>query len=170
MSYRELQFLVTSEVICQWFSRSYKWKSLANHITSDQKIVIHGNEYTILFLTHYSMSWTQHSAKKLSIVHFAIVAKEDFSELTLWCHHSWSVTSRECKVLALWRHIRRLFLHAQIWCKCDLHQWITTVNIDFSPPSIHSLACKTLFIWNWGWYRMTQETHDITTTKQSTME
>ena len=49
-------FLVTSEVICQWFSRvtkSRKWKSLANHLTSDQNIVIYGNECVILFLTRY---------------------------------------------------------------------------------------------------------------------
>ena len=32
-----------------------------------------------------------------------------FSDLVLWRHHSWSVTSRECRTLALWRHIRRLF-------------------------------------------------------------
>ena len=38
-----------------------------------------------------------------------------FSELTLWHHHSRSVTSCECE--ALWGHIRRLFLHAQIGAK-----------------------------------------------------
>ena len=41
-----------------------------------------------------------------------------FSNLTLWRHHGWSVTSREREALALWRHIRLLFLHAQIG---DLH-------------------------------------------------
>ena len=30
------------------------------------------------------------------------------------------------------------------WRKCNLHQWITTVNIDFSPPGIHGLACKKI--------------------------
>ena len=30
------------------------------------------------------------------------------------------------------------------WCKGDLHQWITAVNIDISPPGIHGLACKKL--------------------------
>ena len=36
--------------------------------------------------------------------------KAVFSDLALWRHYSWSMTSRECGVLALWRHIRRLFL------------------------------------------------------------
>ena len=40
-----------------------------------------------------------------------------FSDLALWRHHSWSVTSRERGVLALWRHIRRLFLHEEIGAK-----------------------------------------------------
>ena len=34
-----------------------------------------------------------------------------FSVLALWHHHGWSVMSQE---LALWRHIRRLFLHMQV--------------------------------------------------------
>ena len=37
-----------------------------------------------------------------------------FSALALWRHHNWYVTSRERELLALWRHIRRLFLQAQI--------------------------------------------------------
>ena len=49
-----------------WFAngfhewRSQEWKPLANHLTSDQKIVIHGNECIILFLTRY-ISWTHRS-------------------------------------------------------------------------------------------------------------
>ena len=50
------EFLVTSEVIWQW-------KSLANHLTSDQNIGIHGNECIILFLTRYFMSWAHSFAK-----------------------------------------------------------------------------------------------------------
>ena len=36
------------------------------------------------------------------------------------------------------------------WRKGDLHKWITTVNIDFSSPGIHGLACKkwSSFMWN----------------------
>ena len=40
-----------------------------------------------------------------------------FSDLALWHHQSWSVMSRECQVLALWRPIRRLFLYAQTSAK-----------------------------------------------------
>ena len=59
--------------------------------------------------------------------------KTVFSALALWCHHNWFVASRERGVLVFGRHIRRLSLHE--------HYWITTVNIDFSPPGIHGLAC-----------------------------
>ena len=41
--------------------RSHEWKSSANRITSDPKIVIHGNECIMLFLTRYVMSWTHNS-------------------------------------------------------------------------------------------------------------
>ena len=40
-----------------------------------------------------------------------------FTDLVFWRHHSQSVASRELGVLALWRHIRRLFLQAQIGAK-----------------------------------------------------
>ena len=55
--------------------------------------------------------------EQLSIAGFAIAAKDGLFSLALWCHHNWSVTSLERWVLALWRHIRRLFLHAQIGAK-----------------------------------------------------
>ena len=42
-----------------------------------------------------------------------------FFDLVLWRHHIWSVTSRECRTLALWRHIRQLFLHVQIGAKAN---------------------------------------------------
>ena len=88
--------------IHEW--RSHDWKSVANHLTSDQKIIIHGNEWFILFRTRNFLSWTHCST------HFAIVAKEGLFWLNI-------VTSREREALALWRHIRRLFLHTQIDAK-----------------------------------------------------
>ena len=54
-------FWVTSEAIYQ--RQSHSWKSLAKRIMSDPKIVIHGNECIILFLTCHFMSWTHYSAK-----------------------------------------------------------------------------------------------------------
>ena len=49
----------------------------------------------------------------------------------------------ESGVLALWRHIRRLFFVCANWRKSYLHYWITTVNVDFSSPSIQVLLCKS---------------------------
>ena len=61
--------------------RSHEWKSLANRITGDHKIVIHGNECIILFLTCYLMSWTLNSAKtQPSIADFAVVALNTHSQ------------------------------------------------------------------------------------------
>ena len=36
------------DAICQWFSHS--WKSLANRLTRDPKIVIYGNSCIILYI------------------------------------------------------------------------------------------------------------------------
>ena len=116
------EFWVTSEAICQWFSRvtseSHEWKLLANRITSDPKIVIHSNECIIIFLTRYFMSWTYNAPENY---HRSVISQLSprtvVSDLALWRHHSGSVTSREREILALWRHICRLFLHAQIGAK-----------------------------------------------------
>ena len=98
--------------------RSREWKSLANRFTSCPKIVIRGNECIILFLTHYLMSWnTQFCLNNYRALISPLSLRTVFSDLVLWRHHSWSVTSRECRTLALWRHIRRLFSHAQIGAK-----------------------------------------------------
>ena len=117
--------LVTREVICQRFSlvtswitifwsrvrwfgndfqewRSHEWKSLANHLTSDQNIIIHGNECIILFLAHYFMSWAHSFAKSIVDRSFRHCRQgRFFSALALWRHHNWSVMSREREILAL---------------------------------------------------------------------
>ena len=104
-------FGVMSEAICPWFC--HEWKSLANRVTSDPKVVIHGNECIILFLARYFISWTPNSATiNYPSLISALSLRTVFSDLVLWRHHSWFVTSRERRVLALWHHIRRLFLHA----------------------------------------------------------
>ena len=65
-------------------SWSHKWKSVANCITSDPKIIIHGNECIILFLTSYFMSWTQNSAKTITDRwDFAIVTKDGLFWLSI---------------------------------------------------------------------------------------
>ena len=55
--------------------------------------------------------WTYNSAKKQLLIAGIVIV---FSDLALRRHHSWSVMSRERGAVALWRHIRRLFLHAHI--------------------------------------------------------
>ena len=110
-------FIVTSGVICQWFSRVTKSrvKIIIKSPHEWPKNVIHGNECIILFLTRYFISWTHRSAANN---HRSLISRLSlrtvFSDLTLWRHHSWSVTSPEREALAFWRHIRRLFLQAQI--------------------------------------------------------
>ena len=98
--------------------RSHEWKSLPNRLTSDKQIVIHGNEWIILFLTRYFMSWTHKYAKNY---HRALISpllpRAAFSDRALWRHHNWSVTSCEREILVLWRHICLLSLHAQVGAK-----------------------------------------------------
>ena len=104
--------------------RSHSWKSLANRFTSNLQIVIHGNDCIISFLTRL-LCPERTIPPKTSIADFVIV----FSDVALWRHHSWSVTSRERGVLALWRRIRRLFLYAQIGAKAiftsEYQPWIS---------------------------------------------
>ena len=117
--------------------RSHEWKSLANRITSDPKIVIFVTRenywqiaslvtpkslFTVTNVLFYFLHaiwcpWTHNSPKQLSNANFAIATKDSLSDLLLWRHHSLSVTSSECRTLALWRHMCRLFLHAQIGAK-----------------------------------------------------
>ena len=125
-------FLVTSGVICQWFSRVTKSrvKIIGKSPHECPKIVIHSNKCIILFLTRYFMSWTHRSATNnhRSLI-LPLSLGTVFSDLTLWRHHSWSVTSRERDALALWRHIRWLFLHAQMGAKAiftsEYQPWIS---------------------------------------------
>ena len=101
----------------EWRSHEYchEWKSLANRITSDPKIDIHGNECIILFLTCYFTSWTHSFAKNNHrLLISPLLLSTVFSDLVLWRHHSWSVMSRE---VALWRLIHRLFVQVQIGAK-----------------------------------------------------
>ena len=110
--------------------RSHKWKSLANRLRSEPKIFIHGNKCFILFLTCYFMSWTYYSTKNYyrSLIS-PLSLWTVFSDLVLWRHHSWSLTSHERRVLALWCHVDRLLLHARIGAKAifmsEKQQWIS---------------------------------------------
>ena len=80
--------------------------------------------------------------KQSSIAYFAIAAKDGIFWINI-------VTSSQliCDVMrtrgtGIVTSYSSIVLARANWRKGDLHQWITTVNINFSPPSIHGLACK----------------------------
>ena len=90
------------------------------------------------------MSWTDHSAtnKHHSLI-LPLSLQMVFSELTLWCHHSWSVTSR--KHLASYSsivHARANCLHTMdmLWEK---FQWILPLSMKpISFQSKTSVVCS----------------------------
>ena len=100
--------------------------------------------YSFIFYTLFYILNTQFIQKQLPIADFAIVAEDGLSWLSivtspqLICDVPWMcvtgiVTSYSSFVLA-----------RANWRKGDLHQWLTTVNIDYSTPGIHGLAYKKL--------------------------
>ena len=112
------------------------------------KIVNHGKECIILFLTRYFMSSTHHSATNKHHVLISLLSlRTVFSDLTLWRHHNWSVMSREREVLALWRHIRQLFLHAQIGAKAIFtSEWQPSISISHHPVFTAQRVRRHLYI------------------------
>ena len=99
-----------SELGQHWF-RSW-------HVKSDPK-----NHYS-WYRMHYFISYMLFhvlSTIPLKRHHWLLILSLSpstaFSDLALWCHHSWTVTSPECEVLAFFHHIHRLFLCAQIGAK-----------------------------------------------------
>ena len=108
-----------------WFAndfhewRSHEWKLLANHHTSAQKKslfmvmnVLFNFLHTILYLEH-TVPLQTNNRSLISPLSLGTV----FTDMALWCHHSWSARSREREPLALWCHICQLFLHAQTGTK-----------------------------------------------------
>ena len=97
----------TSENHCRIASRVTKNKSLFT-VTNVLFYFLHAilsPEHTITLKNDYR--------SLISLLSLRAV----FSDQALCRHHNWSVTSLERGVLALRRHIRRLFLHAQIGAK-----------------------------------------------------
>ena len=78
-------------------------KSLANCITSDQKVVIHCNEYIILFLISYFMSWTHNIAKiNYRSLNSPMLFKTVFSDSAMWRHANVGYWHRDDSLR--WRH------------------------------------------------------------------
>ena len=145
----------------------HEWGDLPMIFTSDEvtsenhwqitsrvtkKIVIHGNECIILFLTRCFISWTHRSAKQSSIVHFTIVARDDLFWLNIVTSSQLICDVTRTRGTGIVTSYSSIVLARANWRKCDLHKWITTVNIDFSPPGIHSLACKKLEAFTDVWW------------------
>ena len=90
--------------------------------TLTPKNVIHGTSCIISFLTCYLMSWTHISEKKN---HWSLISPRTvFSDLALWCCHSWSVTSCKCKVVVSYKFVTSyllIVLARPNWHKGDFH-------------------------------------------------
>ena len=100
----------------------------------------------VLFYFLHPILCSQHTnpLKHVSIAYFAIVAKDRIFWLSI-------VTSPHliCDVTQTWgTGIVTSYSSTVLACanltKGDLHEWKTTVNINFSPPSINGLACKKI--------------------------
>ena len=126
--------------------QSHEWKSLAIASWVSQKSLFMVTNVLFYFL--HAISFPEHTIPLKTIIdHWCRHLRTVFSDLVLWCHHGWSVMSHNRRVLALWRHIHQMLLHVQIGAKAIFtSEWITALNIDFSPPSIHSLAWKKILI------------------------
>ena len=124
-----------------------EWGDLSEnhwHCTSQvtKKSLFTVTNVLFLIVTRYFISWTHIRSNNNRSFTSPLSPRKVFSDLTLWRHQSWPVTSRENEVLALWWSCSSIVLARANWHKGDLHYWITTVNIDFSPPGIQSLAFK----------------------------
>ena len=100
-------FFVTSEAIRQWFSSRVKIIAESPH--EWQKIVIHGNECIILFLTCYFMSWTHKSA----------IIERSFRH----CCQGRPFLTEHCDVttIDLWRHANAKYWYCDVifvYCHC----------------------------------------------------
>ena len=85
--------------------QSHEWKSLANRITSDPKIVIRGNECIILFLTRYFMS-----------LEHTILLKTIIDRSFRKCRQGRSFLTSHCDVtrVDVWRHANAGYQHCDV--------------------------------------------------------
>ena len=111
-----------------WFSNdfhewwSHEWKSLANHLTSDQKIVIHGNEDIILFLTRYFYILnTPFRYKQLSVAHFANVARDGLFWLNIVTSSQLICDVTRTRGTGIVTSYSSIVLARANWRKGDLH-------------------------------------------------
>ena len=98
----------------------------------------------VLFYFLLAIIYPEHTIPLKTIIDrwFAIVAKDGLFRLSIVTSPQWI-----CDVMRMWRSgivtsYWSIVPARANWRKVDLHKWITTVNIDFSLPGIHNLACK----------------------------
>ena len=114
--------------------RNHEWKLFANGITSDPKVVIHGNECIILFLTRNLCPWAHTSAKKKSsVADVTIVIKDGL----FWLVNNSEVYTRiSCLTSSAWNITRK---------KC--HWWPHNCDHDSRPLSL-PLRCDQHCLYN----------------------
>ena len=126
-------FGVTRDAICQYFSQvTQKSLFMVKNVSFYFVRAILCPEHTIPLKTTIDC-WFRLVVTKDGLFWFSTVTSPQ-----LVCHimrklGTGIVTSYSSIVLA----------HAN-WSKSNLHKWITTININFSPPGIHGLVCKNI--------------------------
>ena len=133
---------ISNSFMTNWYTEAWK-KSLANHIAGDQKLLFMVKNVLFYFL--HAILCPEHTnlLKKQSLItHFAIVAKDGLFWLNVVTSPRLTCdVTRTRSTCIVTSHSSFVLVRAN-WRKGDLHWWITTVNIDFSTPGIHVLACK----------------------------
>ena len=92
------------------------------------------------------MSWTHNSANK-TIIARSLISPLFSDVLDSIVTPSWLIcdVTRTRGISIVTSYSSIVFSRAN-WHKSVLHLWITTLNIDFSPPGIHGLACKNTLL------------------------
>ena len=102
------------------------------------------------FLHAILCPWTHNSFKKISIADLAIVAKDDLFWFSIVTSLQLICDVTRMRAAGIVTSYLSIVLARANMRKGDLHKWITTVNIDFSPPGIHGLACKKAYLCIYG--------------------
>ena len=122
----------------EWRSHEYHWQ-IASRVTPKSLFTV--TNILFYFLHAVLCPRTHTSAKKTSsIAHFATVAKDGLFWLRIVTSPQLICDVTRTRILALWRHICRLFLHVQIGAKATSlvnnnreYRFLTT---RYSRPSV----------------------------------
>ena len=132
----------------------HQWKSLLYRLTSDKKLLFMLTNISLISYMLFYVSNTQICYKLSSIAHFGIVAKDDLFWLSTVMSPQLICDITGIQDTGIVTSYWSIVIARANWWKGDLHYWITAVNLDIPPPSIHSLACMKLslfIIWKQYW-------------------